>query len=360
MGAKSRSTEPMAHSFSLSNFLEGIASSMVARGNGGNDVWPAPRLDLDRTLCCLAPAILRDIARFSDTMPSLEHLRHPSAFAELSYYLLARPRSPEESAEWQHAAEFLNRVIEYKRGGDTFCNSGNRIQAASSIEDSLAEPSLSRYEADRASVGTVVALLNVYVELLHFAFVAFSKEIHGPYRLGDADWIIYEFVWLNGTHFNFSRRFPLRSVQIAIEIDGETPGFDFHGRYSGSAHDLVSYRGSCITADGASVPLDCMSLTRTLIDAIREATHEIAAYDDDTLLRLLAVSQYEGLKNVTGGAFPDLAWADLDDYTMQYRDSAAHEWLHRSLSGSRTLSPNERKHHLAALLDPRNLLKGQP
>lgn len=358
MGAKSQSTEPMGQSLSLDEFLQGIASSMVARGNGGNDVWPAPRLDLDRTLCCLAPTLLRGVASFSETLPHLELLRHPSAFAELSYYLLARPTGSEQSIQWQAAAEFLCRAIEHMRGADVFCENGNRLQSGFRIEESLAVLDTYRLDADGAAVGTLVALLNVYVEFLHFAFVAFSKEIHGPYTFGGGSWVIYEFDWLNGSHFDFSRAFPLKSVQIGIDLAGKVPGFDFHGRYSGSARHFRSIWGRCTTADGASIPLNCVWLTRTLLEAIREATHEMAACADDKLLRLLAVSQYHGLQNVTAGAFPGLEEDDLGSFIAQYSDSATDEWLHQSLSGLRTLSPQERKSQLVALLDPRNLSKG--
>lgn len=276
-------------------FKEKMASDMVARGNAGNDVWPAPRVDLDAAVLAIASNVISTLSESFGVLDSEESarcLRFPSGLAELMYLFMDRPRDAIDAQERARVAESMLDVLSVLRNGNAFCENGANNVSTTSVDTQV--QMLTRNQA--ILLGRLIAYLNLYCEFCYFAFVAFGREVHGPYDpMIGATRLVRNYFDLHPNFWRFPEVLGFQTLEIVAEYVDIDPSFDFMGRLRVHASLPEQCVAAQLVVDGAKVPCSDHSLERLIesVDgALRAAREETLSNDEWALFEQLEKAVY--------------------------------------------------------------------
>lgn len=345
----------------IDRFKAKMAADMIARANRGNDVWPAPRVDLDASVIATAPpmtAALAEAFRRQILDESVRAFPYPSAVAQLMYLFMDAARDGDDAARRSSVADTMLGIIAHLRGGNPFCAGG-----VNNVGLPLAGRSPTPIDRSTArELGVLAALLNTYCEYAYFAFVAFGREIHGPYTNNAGDFtIMRDYYDLKPAFWNFPQSLDFSVLSLQVVYRDCDLKFDFMGRLV-STNSLPDHAtAASLTIDGADVPVTT-SLVRKLTVGIHhclsQAFDETLSSSESSLLRRLVEAEYWTCRRLFSASgqveLAPLEGTLLDAIEAVYNEltGEGHCWLSSTLRQISRLDLEPRAGALRRLLDP--------
>lgn len=344
--------------FLIEEFVAQVSSDMIARDNQGNDVWPAPVVNLDAALSAISPIFLRYAVRLIEeqgTKRAANALQYPSGVAELMYLMMHRPDSNDEADTQVLGATTMLNVIAELRPDDPFCSKGSSWLPRQAPNADAFVPIDSELSSD---IGMLCALLTLYCEYTFFAFVGFGKEVHGPYRdpriASSSSVLVRDYFGMNSPIWNFSRSSNIQSIRLTTRYSDSQLTIDFMGRLN--SHGSLPGRAThaSISVNGIEKPMTGRSvqrLTAKLSLLLDEAHRETLSCDEHELFLRLVRTIFAFLSPLGQGRISPTP-EEVEEITDRYFSESYRHGISRSLKHISTLPLDSKRVELADLLRP--------
>lgn len=343
----------------VQQFANVMATGLARRASEpAADVWPAPRADLTlgdlHSAPILLPRLAEAFSRVGDIREMARAFHRPSRPSHLMYLFLQEPDSQVEGQQRVDTANRLLDVIGALRSGDTFASLGTNLVLHDWADVAARMSGTGITPAQARLSGVLSSALSTYCEYLYFAHLAYGREIHGPYPIGDSrTLVVRDYYDLSPPHWEFPKSLPFSSLTLYLITRDVEYTFDFAGRMTANRAIPQNLEALLITIDGREVSMDDVpEIVPPIMSAISAAKNESLALSEGQLLLQWVRGQFWAARPAFALSGMNEDWKLPPELVRRLETSSGPSWLTARFAKLAARPLNERVAELERLFSP--------